>query len=1056
MHGHATAWPCHPRRLTQYSEGHNKVVFYITDTENLAYAGRQGRCKGKTGMALGALKKEDAMARLNVAPEQLQRHVLEHGERLHKEMAGRTPGVFNAAYWEGRLMEWAMRDPAFKVDLLRFVDALPVLQTTDQIASHVREYLLKEGRDVPTLLNFALKAASGGITAGIATRTLRSNVTGMAEKFIVGTAAAEVIPRLRSLWKEGMAFTVDLLGEATTSDAEGEAYKDRYLDLINNLPREVAKWPADPLLEQNHLGALPRANISVKVSAMDPYLDPADPKGSVDRLERRVLPLFLQASAGGACINLDLEQWYLHHITLDLFQRLVTRPELRDWPHAGIVVQAYLRESEQDVRRLLELVRRRGAPIAVRLVKGAYWDYEVTRAAQCGLPCPVFTEKAATDAQYERLSVMLLENADSLQPAFASHNLRSLAHAMVAAEQMGLPPAALEIQMLYGMAEPERRAMRALGRRVRLYAPVGQLLPGMGYLVRRLLENTANEGFLRLSHHENVDIHALMQRPQPQKDFACRMEAAPPPSGLGEPFRNASLLHFEDPAVTAAFGRAVAGAREAFPIKVPVVVSGKARHGGATMKRECPSDPSLLVADVAMADLAEGDAAVQAACAAWPAWRDLPLKDRAQRLDRLADRLTADRLELAALECWEVAKPWREADADVAEAIDFCRYYARQAMVELAPRRQGNVPGEDNVLWYEGRGPCAIISPWNFPLAILCGMSAAALVAGNPVLIKPSSQSAAIAYGLYQRMIEAGFPPEAVQFLPGSGRVVGARLVDHPQVAQIAFTGSKEVGLGLIEAAAKTRAGAPQVKRVICEMGGKNAIVIDDDADLDEAVLGLVKSAFGYAGQKCSACSRAIVVGGAYEPFLKRFIDACASLPAGPAHEPSTFLPPVVDKSAYDRLMGIIANPGPGAETLFIGKAPSGGYFVPPAVFAVTEMRHRLMQEEFFGPIVALAKAGDFGQALDLANQTEFALTGGVFSRSPSHLEQARKAFRVGNLYLNRGCTGAMVDRQPFGGFRMSGIGTKAGGPNYLLFFADPRSVTENTMRRGVVPELTK
>ncbi|MCX5671012.1 MAG: proline dehydrogenase family protein [Planctomycetota bacterium] len=988
-------------------------------------------------------------------PGQVDREVLALGERLHQEMAGQTPGVFNRAYWEGRLMEWAMRDPAFKIDLLRFVDALPALESTEQMASHVREYLLKEGRDVPAILNFALKAASGGITAGIATRTMRANVTGMAEKFIVGTQAAEAIPQLKALWKEGMAFTVDLLGEATTSDAEGEAYKDRYLDLIDNLPREVAKWPADELLERNSRGPIPRANVSVKVSAMDPYLDPADPKGSVGRLERRVLPLFLRAKANGACLNLDLEQWAIHHITLDLFERLVTRPELRDWPHAGIVVQAYLRESEQDVERLLELAKRRRTPIAVRLVKGAYWDYEVTRAAQGGLPCPVFTEKAATDAQYERLSVRLLENADWLQPAFASHNLRSLAHAMVAADQMRLPPAALEIQMLYGMAEPERRALRAMGRRVRLYTPVGQLLPGMGYLVRRLLENTANEGFLRLSHHENVDIHALMQRPRPQKDFVCRLEPVPPPTGLGEPFRNASQLHFEDPAVTAAFGQAVAKMRSTFPTQVPVVVGGRERHSGAMLKRECPSDTSLQVAEVAMATDDEADAAVEAAYAAWPAWRDTALEDRARLLDRLADRLTADRVELAALQCWEVAKPWREADADVAEAIDFCRYYARQAVLELAPRRQGSVPGEDNVLWYEGRGPCAVISPWNFPLAILCGMSTAALVAGNPVLIKPSSQSAAIAYGLYRRMMEVGFPPGVVQFLPGSGRVVGARLVEHPKVAQIAFTGSREVGLGIIAAAARTPPGAPQVKRVVCEMGGKNAVVIDDDADLDEAVLGVIRSAFGYAGQKCSACSRAIVVGSAYEPFLKRLVGACASLPIGPAHDPSTLLPPVVDKSAYDRLTGVIADPGQGAKALFVGKAPFGGYFVPPALFEVSDVNHRLMQEEFFGPVVALMKAATFDQAMELANRTEFALTGAVFSRAPSHLEQARKAFRVGNLYLNRGCTGAMVDRQPFGGFRMSGIGTKAGGPNYLLFFADPRSVTENTMRRGVVPELT-
>jgi len=986
--------------------------------------------------------------------DERDRRVLELGERLHREMAGRTPGVFDRAYWEGRLMAWAMRDPAFKIDLLRFVDVLPVLGDTGQVASHVREYLLKPGRDVPALLGVALKAAAGGVTAGIAARTLRANVTSMAAKFILGTRAAEALPRLEDLWKEGMAFTVDLLGEATTSDAEADAYKDRYLDLIEHLPAAVARWPADPLLERDALGPLPRANVSVKVSAMDPHLDPADPVGSVDRLERRVLPLFLEAKARGACVNLDLEQWSVHGITFDLFERLVMRPELRDWPHAGIVVQAYLRQSDEDVARLIDLVRRRGTRISVRLVKGAYWDYEVTRAAQNGLPCPVFTEKAATDAQYERLTAVLLEHADRLQPALASHNLRSLAHGMAVAEELGLPPEALEIQMLHGMAEPERRAFRAMGRRVRVYAPVGELLPGMGYLVRRLLENTANEGFLRLSHHENVDLRALMQRPRPQRDDVRRMEPVPPPADLAAPFRNCALAHFEDPAVPRAFGEAVARVRASLPLGVPVVVSGRARRDGPAMRRACPSDPSILVAEVAAAEVSDADAAVAAAFAAWPAWRDRPLGDRAALLEALADRLAADRTDLAALECWEVAKPWREADADVAEAIDFCRYYARQALRELGPRRQGSVPGEDNLLWYEGRGPCTVISPWNFPLAILCGMTTAALVAGNPVLIKPSSLAAAVGHAFYRRLIDAGFPPDVVHFLPGSGRTVGARLVEHPLVAQIAFTGSKEVGLGILASAARTPPGAPQVKRVVCEMGGKNAVVVDDDADLDEAVLGVVRSAFGYAGQKCSACSRVIVVGSAYEPFVRRFVDACASVPTGPGHEPSTLLPPVIDAAARDRLMQVIAQPGPGAKPLFVGRAPEGGWFVPPAVFEVTDAAHRLMQEEFFGPIVAVLRADAFEAAVALANRTEFALTGSVYSRSPAHLEYARRAFRVGNLYLNRGCTGALVDRQPFGGFRMSGLGTKAGGPNYLLLFADPRSVTENTMRRGVVPEL--
>ena len=450
----------------------------------------------------------------------------------------------------------------------------------------------------------------------------------------------------------------------------------------------------------------------------------------------------------------------------------------------------------------------------------------------------------------------------------------------------------------------------------------------------------------------------------------------------------------------------------------------------------------------------DADAAVAAAARAWPSWRDRPVAERAMLLEKLADRLQRDRFHLAALQTFEVGKPWREADADVTEAIDFCRYYARQALVELGPRQQGSVAGEENVLFYEGRGPAVVIAPWNFPLAILCGMTAAALVAGNPVVLKPAEPASAVAYALYTRLLAVGFPPDVVHFLPGIGEEIGSYLVAHPHVAQIAFTGSKRVGLAIVEQAAKTQPGQPQVKRVVCEMGGKNAIIVDDDADLDEAVAGVLHSAFGYAGQKCSACSRAIVVGAAYGPFMARLVEACRSLTIVPAHLPACRLGPVIDAEAYNRLRDVIAHPGEGAVPVYIGAAPAGGWYVAPAIFAVQDPAHRLLQEELFGPVLAVMQVQSFDAALTVAVSTEFALTGAVYSRTPSHLEEATQRFRVGNLYLNRGCTGALVHRQPFGGFGMSGLGTKAGGPGYLLHFADPRCVSENTIRRGFSPDV--
>ncbi len=990
-------------------------------------------------------------------PAALEARIQAIGRELLESARGETPGVFSSAYWEGQLLAWAMRDPAFKVDLFRFVDAFPMLHTREQVARHVDEMLLRGDRELPAAIATALRATTARLTGGVAQAALRKNIESMAARFIVGRDARDTLPALRRLHAAGIGFTVDLLGEATLSEPEAEAYLARYRDLVENLPAQVAGWPADPVLDR-----APRANVSLKLSALDSQLDPADHVGAVEALFRRTLPVFLEARRRGAFLNVDLEQRATHGMAYELFERVALAPELRDWPHLGVVLQAYLREAEPIYERLLELARRRGTPITIRLVKGAYWDFESVVADQNGWPSPVWRTKAETDACYERLSRRLLETHVDTAPAFGSHNLRSLAHAFAVAEELRVPIDALEVQMLYGMAEPERAAIRATGRRVRVYAPVGELLPGMAYLVRRLLENTANAGFLRLSHHEQADVALLLAAPAPgaeeQRSGApARASSSAPRMRRGDlttPFEGCPPTDFADAAQRTLFASAVNAAQRAAPIDVPIAIAGHTPRAPRTLERECPSDTAHCVSRVSLASADDANAAVAAAARAWPAWRDRPLAARAALLEALADALERDRHELAALQCLEVGKPWREADGDVAEGVDFCRYYARRALTELSPRAQGSVLGEQNTLSFEGRGVCVVIAPWNFPLAILAGMAAAALVAGNTVVMKPAEQSSAIAWRLHQRMLGAGFPPEVVSFLPGVGEEIGPGLVSHRDVAQIAFTGSKGVGLAIVEAAAKTQPGQAQVKRVVCEMGGKNAIVVDDDADLDEAVIGVLRSAFGYAGQKCSACSRVLVVEGVYEAFVLRLVAAAAALPVGAAHLPGTAIGPLADAEAQQRLLGAIESPG--ARKLFVGTAPHGGWFVPPAILAVDDARHELMQRELFGPLLAIFRARDFAHALDVAANTEFALTGAVYSRSPAHLDEARRRFRVGNLYLNRGSTGALVGRQPFGGFAMSGIGTKAGGPNYLLQFADPRVVTENTLRRGFAPELVE
>ena len=489
---------------------------------------------------------------------------------------------------------------------------------------------------------------------------------------------------------------------------------------------------------------------------------------------------------------------------------------------------------------------------------------------------------------------------------------------------------------------------------------------------------------------------------------------------------------------------------ERLPLEVPILV-GEDEGVSTGFESTDPGAPSRIVATAGRAGAADAAAAVEAATAAARGWAETTAEKRAATLVQAADLLRSHRHDLAALEVRECAKPWIEADADVCEAIDFLEYYARQTVeLERAPELL-QVPGERNTMRYTARGVAAVIAPWNFPLAIPCGMTAAALAAGNAVVLKPAEQSPACGYALVTALREAGVPAGAVSLLPGFGEA-GEALVRDPRVHTIAFTGSSAVGLAIVRAAAETPDEQRHVKRVVSEMGGKNCVIVDADADLDEVVPALTASAFGYAGQKCSAAARVLAHESVAESLLERLVGATATLVVGQAEEFTTDVPPVIEQEARDRVecyaqeaarSGRLERPGQ--------PAPDGGWFCAPAVAHALPPGSPVLAEEIFGPLLAVEQVASVDQALDVLEQAPFALTAGVFSRSPAVVEEVKRRVPVGNLYVNRGITGAKVGRQPFGGNRRSGIGSKAGGPDYLLQFVEPRVVTENTMRHGLV-----
>jgi len=983
------------------------------------------------------------------------------GREFFESIRGESPSIFNKSWWTGKVMDWCMTNEDFKVQLFRFVDVLPYLNSTDSLRRHIDEYF-GNGQDMPALLKIGTGGLKGGgkMAGGLMAKTIRGNIEKMARQFIIGEKTGEAIKNINKLRKDGFAVVVDLLGEAPVSEPESEAYVDGYLELLDALTSEYKAWkPLNGGAGDLDWGHSPKVNVSVKPSAFCSQAKPVDQEGSITVIYERVARIYRKVKELDGFLCIDMEQYAFKEMTIELYKRLRTAPEFRGYPHLGLVLQSYLKDTDHDLDELLTWARAEGLPISIRLVKGAYWDYETVIAKQRNNRVPVYTIKPETDAAFERHAEVILRNHDICHFASGSHNVRSIAKIMEVAAGLGVPEDKYEFQVLYGMAEPVRKGLKNVARRVRLYCPYGELIPGMAYLVRRLLENTANESFLKQSFCGDADLDRLLEDPavtarreREEREQAKAARNKQPVNGL-PPFTTEPMADFTIPELRQSFANSIQDIRRnKLGRTYPLYIGGNEVAVSEVADSYNPAFPDEVVGRVCQAGTAEIDQAMAAAKAAYPAWRDTSPEDRAGYLVKAAAVARKRIVELSAWQVLEVGKQWDQAYHDVTEAIDFMEYYAREMIRLGKPVRLGNMPGEVNQYFYEPRGVAVVISPWNFPLAISCGMTSAAMVTGNCVLYKPAQVASVIGWTLCEIFREAGVPPGVFNYVPGRGSVIGDYMVDHPDTSLIAFTGSLEVGLRIQERAAKVHPGQAYCKKVVCEMGGKNGIIVDDDADLDEAVTAVIYSAFGFQGQKCSACSRVIVLDEIYDRFMLRLKEAAESIKLGPSHDPANYMGPVVDKSACKNVTGYAELAKQEGKVVVERTVDSEGCYAPMVIVEGITPEHRIAQEEVFGPVLAVMRAKDFDQAIEYANATRFGLTGAIFSRSPARLERARREFRVGNLYLNDGSTGALVGRQAFGGAKMSGVGTKAGGPDYLLSFMDPRCVTENTMRRGFAP----
>src|SRR5881397_4009599 len=600
----------------------------------------------------------------------LQREIEQRGRRIFELVDKYPESLFSKAGFYQRLMTLSMRDERFKTQLFRFVAVLPSLRRSSEIIQHLEQYFSNTNNGFHALVGTRVRLAR--LFPWISAPVLRWNVSETARQFIAGRNPDDVIATLRKRRRQEIGFTVDVLGEAVVSEAEADEYAARYADLLDKLARETNNW-ADPLGINADL--FPVVNLSVKISALYSQINPAAPADAIAHLGTKLRPLLRRARELGAFINFDMESYALKNTTLELFNTILTEPEFKDCPRSGIVIQAYLRDSEADLRDLIEWGRARGTRFAVRLVKGAYWDYETTKSGQNGSNPPVFLQKPESDANFEKLTRVLFENNSVVTPAFGSHNVRSVAHAQAVADELGIDPSRFEFQLLYGMAGPIKRALVEMGYRVREYCPIGELLPGMAYLVRRLLENTSNEGFLRAKFAENVPAKELLRNPREliKPNGASRTQSSSPAVAENQHskngtslqatpadiFKNAPLVSFIYKDSQDKMCSALREVRNRFGEKYPLVIGGEKVWTDQLTPSVNPSAPDEIVGYGSEAGIPEAERAVKAAREAFGKWSRTSVEERARLLERAADIMERRRYELSAVEVFEVGKPWK-------------------------------------------------------------------------------------------------------------------------------------------------------------------------------------------------------------------------------------------------------------------------------------------------------------------------------------------------------------------------------------------------------------
>jgi len=858
----------------------------------------------------------------------------------------------------------------------------------------------------------------------------------LAEQFVFADSVQQAVQR--SEQEMAYRYSFDMLGEAALTADDAERYYQSYLSAIITLAEQASSTDiyANP-------------GISIKLSALCPRYEPLQHIRAVKELTDKLLTLAQKARSANISITVDAEESERLEISLDIFAAVFSHPELSGWSGLGLAVQAYQKRALPVIRWLAGLAENRHGKIPLRLVKGAYWDSEIKRAQENGLSnYPVFTHKSATDLSYLACSQFILSQPDVFYPQFATHN----AHTVAAIYRSSKQHPDYEFQRLHGMGKPlyhEIIEIQNWGIPCRIYAPVGHYHELLPYLVRRLLENGANTSFINQIDRSDISVEELVGNPADVVKTSMKKSPFVLPGSLyGEQRLNSQGLNLADPELLQQLQQNLNALADKHWQASPLI-NGR-HYSGEQHPVINPCDNRLTVGSVVYADKKAIEQALNGAAQAFTEWRLCPVTTRANYLQKAAELLEKQRLELVSLCIREGGRTIKDALAEVREAVDFCRYYTQSALELFSdPIKLPGPTGEENLLYHYGRGVIVCISPWNFPIAIFIGQITAALAAGNTVIAKPATQATLTAMRCVELLHQAGIPETVLQFLPASGSLTGQHVLPDSRVAGVVFTGSTETAQFINRQLAQHH---QTIVPLIAETGGQNVMIADSSALLEQLVQDVIVSAFNSAGQRCSALRVLFVQQEIAEKTIVMLIGAMQELLISDPGDYKTDIGPVIDQAALAPLIAHLEKMQQQAKLLYqlpLTENLRNGSFFPPALIEICALSQ--LTQEIFGPVLHLIRyrVSELDQVIDAVNATGYGLTLGIHSRIDANIKTIRQSVKAGNIYVNRNMIGAVVGVQPFGGMGLSGTGPKAGGPNYLRRFVCEQTVTTNTAAIG-------